>query len=149
MSHDAAVPRRLAAHAVVRDGAGRVLLVEPTYGLTWLLPGGAVERDEPPRSACAREIREELGVDLPVGRLLLLEWVGPRPGLTEGLMLVYDGGTLTTEPRLPPVELSAHRWVAPGQVGRYVDAELDRRVTAALVALRAGTVAELEDGLPR
>lgn len=49
MSHDAAVPRRLAAHAVVRDGAGRVLLVEPTYGLTWLLPGGAVERDEPPR----------------------------------------------------------------------------------------------------
>lgn len=148
MSHDAAVPRRLAAHAVVRDGAGRVLLVEPTYGLTWLLPGGAVERDEPPRSACAREIREELGVDLPVGRLLLLEWVGPRPGLTEGLMLVYDGGTLTTEPRLPPAELSAHRWVAPGQVGRYVDAELDRRVTAALVALRAGTVAELEVAAP-
>lgn len=142
-------PRRVAAHALIRDDAGRVLLVEPTYGPTWLLPGGAVERDEPPRVGCAREVREELGVDVAVGRLLVLEWVGPRADLTEGLMLVYDGGRLTGEPRLPPDELSDHRWVVPGEVGRFADGELTRRVAAALAAERDGTVAELEDGVPR
>ncbi|MDD9207760.1 NUDIX hydrolase, partial [Georgenia sp. 10Sc9-8] len=46
----------MAAHAVVRDDDGRVLLVEPTYEPGWILPGGAVEADESPRAACAREL---------------------------------------------------------------------------------------------
>ena len=134
----------MAAHALVRDAAGRVLLVEPVHGATWLLPGGAVEADEAPRAACARELREELGGDHDVGRLLVLDWVAPRPGLGEGLMLVYDAGTLTVEPRLPPDELRDWRWVAPEDVPRLTDAELARRVAAALEAAASGTVAELE-----
>ncbi|WP_218013699.1 NUDIX hydrolase [Georgenia sp. 311] len=137
-------PRRMAAHALVRDAPGRVLLVEPVHGATWLLPGGAVEPDEAPRAACARELREELGADLRVGRLLVLDWVAPRPGLGEGLMLVYDGGTLAGEPRLPPEELRDWRWVAPEDVPCLADAELARRVAAALGAAASGAVAELE-----
>lgn len=83
--------KRMGAGAVIRDTEGRVLLVEPTYK-TWELPGGAVEADESPRQACRREIAEELGRELAIGRLLCIEWQGPEPERTESLMFIYDGG---------------------------------------------------------
>ena len=43
---------------------GRVLLVRHTYGRrSWDLPGGSIKRGEPPRTAAAREMNEELGLD--------------------------------------------------------------------------------------
>lgn len=140
--------KRMAAHVLVRDEDGRVLLVEPTYEDSWLLPGGAVEADESPRAACAREAAEELGLDLPIGRLLCLEWHGPQAGLTEALMFVYDGGTIpaTTPLRLAARELASSRWVEPAGVGELVADRLARRVHAALRAVELGRLVEMEDG---
>jgi 8-oxo-dGTP pyrophosphatase MutT (NUDIX family) len=43
-----------------------VLLVQHTYGpREWDLPGGGVKRGEEPSDAARREIREELGLDVP------------------------------------------------------------------------------------
>jgi hypothetical protein len=55
--------KRMAATAFLRDGEGRVLLVNPVYKQTWDLPGGAVEAEESPHAACRREVAEELGLD--------------------------------------------------------------------------------------
>ena len=55
--------KRMAAGALCRDRAGRVLLVDPVYRETWDLPGGAVEAEESPQAACRREVTEELGLD--------------------------------------------------------------------------------------
>jgi hypothetical protein len=38
----------------------------------------------------------ELGLDRPVGRVLVVDWVPSRPGRPEGLIVVYDGGVLAT-----------------------------------------------------
>ncbi len=84
----------MAAAALFTDPAGRLLLVEPTYKDHWELPGGGVEADESPRDGVIREIQEELGLDIEPGRLLAVDWVPPQPNRTEGVMLVYDGGTL-------------------------------------------------------
>lgn len=51
-----------------------VLLVRHTYGLgEWDLPGGTVQRREPPIDTARREMREELGVTInewtPLGRI--------------------------------------------------------------------------------
>jgi len=144
-----ALPRkRMGAGALVRDADGRVLLVEPTYKQTWEIPGGAVEADESPRSACVREVEEELGLRREVGRLLCLEWQGSEPDRTESLMLVYDGGVILdpTAIRLPNDELASFRFVAVDELAGLLEERVVRRVRAALEALADGSTAELENG---
>lgn len=59
--------------AVVRDDTGRVLLVlrahAPAAG-NWSLPGGRVEPGESPDDAVTREVAEETGLRVEVGRLV-------------------------------------------------------------------------------
>src|SRR5215207_7068234 len=86
--------KRMAAGVLFRDRAGRVLLVEPSYKPNWEIPGGAVAADEPPWAAARREVLEELGRDLPVGRLLVVDYVRPQDSRPEGVVFVFDGGML-------------------------------------------------------
>lgn len=67
------------AGAVVRDPAGRLLLIRrarpPSAGL-WSVPGGRVEAGETPAHAAAREVHEETGLDVRIGRLLATVEIG-------------------------------------------------------------------------
>lgn len=139
--------KRMGAGALVRDAHGRVLLVEPIYKDRWEVPGGSVEADESPRAACERELREELSLDLPLGRLLVMEWQGPEPSRTESIMFLYDGGLLGSRAiRLPPEELRSFAFVESQDLDQYVAARLAGRIRAALVALDQGRLVEMENG---
>ncbi|MFI7546499.1 NUDIX domain-containing protein [Actinoplanes sp. NPDC049599] len=143
----ATLPRkRMGAALLFRDPADRVLLVEPTYKPHWELPGGVVEADESPRDAAAREITEELGLAVVPGRLLVVDWVPPRDGRTDGLMLVFDGGRFTDPVRLDTSELRSWAWCDPDEATQRLLPLLARRAAAALQAARTRTTAYLEDG---
>ncbi|HEY8347193.1 MAG TPA: NUDIX domain-containing protein [Symbiobacteriaceae bacterium] len=62
-------PRKLAAHAVIQDEQGRVLLLRSRYAGSWSLPGGGLNRRENLDAAVIRECREELGVTVAVEAL--------------------------------------------------------------------------------
>ena len=149
----ASLPRVLAgAAALFRDGAGRVLLVEPNYREGWALPGGTIESDdgETPRQGARRETAEEIGLDRELGRLLAVDWVHGtgRPPLVAYL---YDGGVLGDDElkaiRLQEEELLSWRLVPREELTDYLPGALGRRVLACLDVLADGSgTAELENG---
>ena len=140
--------KRMAAGALFRNALGEILLVKPTYRPDWLIPGGITEADESPRQGCAREAREEIGLEVAIGRLLCVEYL-PREGpKTETVQWIFDGGVLNAAQiaaiSLQAGELSDYRFVTPGEALRLLNRSLGRRVTHALGALRSGGDVYLE-----
>jgi 8-oxo-dGTP pyrophosphatase MutT (NUDIX family) len=144
--------KRMAAGALFRDKDGRVLLVDPVYRETWDLPGGAVEAEESPQAACRREVAEELGLDRPAGRVLAVDWVPSRLGRPEGLIVVYDGGTLSPAEiaalAVTDSELAGFAFVPPDEVAARVTPLVGSRISACLDAVARGLVLSLEAGRP-
>jgi 8-oxo-dGTP pyrophosphatase MutT (NUDIX family) len=63
---------RYTARVIVLDPSGRVLLLQSRMpdgsdGRLWLAPGGALDVDESYEQAARRKLREETGLDLPIG----------------------------------------------------------------------------------
>lgn len=146
----AALPRKVvAAAALITDLAGRVLIVEPTYKPRWEAPGGCVESGESAREACQREIREDLGVSIDVGRFLVIEHQTAPDDKGDSIMLVYDGGELSgTENCLLPVdELKSARFVSLDELAE-VAPRISGRLAAALTARATGELVELTNGEP-
>lgn len=65
--------RTLVVAGLITAGDGRVLLTQrradQSLPLAWELPGGKMEPGESPEQALARELREEIGVDVHIGRI--------------------------------------------------------------------------------
>jgi 8-oxo-dGTP diphosphatase len=130
------------AGALITDPAGRVLLVKPNYRDHWLFPGGTADDNESPEAACARELKEEIGLVLPLGPLLLVDWrparaERPRPTVS----FIFDGGTLDRPERirLQEDELDDHAFFATDEAVARLGPVADRLP----VALRARTTKSL------
>ena len=125
------------AAALITSPSGDVLLVKPNYRDYWTLPGGILEDGEPPHAGCAREVREELGLSVPLGPLLVVAWIAPD-GLRRKPLIafVFDGGVLADASGivLQESELDEYRFVAPTAVAEHLPAHMAARVASALRA---------------
>lgn len=131
---------RVAAGVVFRDSEGRVLLVKPTYKDGWELPGGYAEVGESPKAAAVREVGEELGVDWPIGELMVIDWA-PHPEEGDKLLFIFDGGLRSTDDlpaTLPsPAELSSAAFHHTADIPGFVPQRLSDRLLAAILPTRA------------
>jgi 8-oxo-dGTP pyrophosphatase MutT (NUDIX family) len=143
--------KRMAAGVLFRDGAGRVLLLEPSYKPNWEIPGGAVDAGESPWAAATRELAEELGWERPLGRLLVVDHVRPQDSRPEGVVFVFDGGVLDetdlTGVVFPDGEILSARFHTVTEARGKVKPLLADRLVAALEAVEQGTTALCEQGL--
>lgn len=129
---DARPPLHVVA-AVIRDAHGRVLLTQRTpdrdlAGL-WEFPGGKCEPGEAPEAALARELHEELGIDVVVGDALMRV---PQRYADKRLVLdvrCIDRFVGTPHGR----EGQAIEWVPLDALACYAVPPADRPVVAALL----------------
>ncbi len=111
--------RKLVVAALIARASGEVLITQrredQALPLYWEFPGGKVEPGEAPEAALEREIREELGVAVAVGRIWdVMFHAYPEYDV---YMLVYrctiTGGTPSA------VEVKDLAWVAPAALDGY------------------------------
>lgn len=136
---------------LVTDPGGRVLLVKPNYRDHWSIPGGIIEADESPHECCAREIKEELGIDIPIGPLLTVDWAraeGLRPKAMVNFL--FDGGVLEdfADIKLQESELDDLTLIDPGEANVYLPPNVAPRIPAGLQARANRTTEYLADTQP-
>jgi 8-oxo-dGTP diphosphatase len=119
---------RVAAAAIVRHG--RVLAARRTLPAAlaggWELPGGKVLAGESSAEAAAREVREELGCEIEVGRQL----GGSQPLGETYELTVHLARLVSGEPL--PVEHDAVRWLGPEELSDVGWLPADRLFVAQL-----------------
>lgn len=96
---------------VVRDDDGRVLLLRHRMwspARQWGLPSGFARKGEDFRATVVREVKEETGLDVSAGRLVML-----NSGLRTRLEVAYEARLLGGEMRLDPTEILEARWCRP------------------------------------
>lgn len=139
---DSVLPtKRVIAHVLFTDEAGRVLLLETTYKTDYELPGGVVEPRESPRDGAVREVAEEIGMLVQLGTPALVDWMPPHLGWSDAIEFIYDAGVLDQDAaellHLDPTEIVAAHWLAPDEVADHVSELSARRIRAILDARTA------------
>ena len=111
--------------AVIADAAGRILLARRgpggVHGGLWEFPGGKVEAGETPARALARELTEELGVEVAVGEsFLTVDHAYPH------VHILLDAYRCRIEAGRPQaLDCAEVRWVETPDLHRYPMPEAD------------------------
>ncbi|MFG2981240.1 NUDIX domain-containing protein [Streptomyces sp. NPDC048258] len=143
----------VAATGIVVDTRGRVLVLTTSYKADLELPGGTVEDTETPEAGLARELEEELGLTVPVGRLLAVDSRPPGPLGRSLVVHVHLVGPLPPAEAaalsFPDGEITEARWLRPDEACAALPDRIAPRLRAGLAALHTGSVAHLVEGVPQ
>jgi|SRR5579859_8160005 len=105
--------------AAVIEQHGTILLARRSAGLAhaqcWEFPGGKIEPGESPEACLARELREELDIEVTIGTLIGISRVSMASGVLE--LMAYHAWQPRGSFRL--TDHDAIAWVAPADLLSY------------------------------
>ncbi|GIH73730.1 NUDIX domain-containing protein [Planobispora longispora] len=141
----------VSACLLLTDADDRVLVVKPNYRPYWMIPGGVIEAGELPQECAAREIGEELGLDVRAGELLVVQWSPPVDDRPRAMVnFLFDGGTVADPAgiRLQEEELDDAAFLPWDEAAARLAFHTAPRLLAARQAREAGRIVYLSDVFP-
>ncbi len=142
--------KRVAVGAMLFNEKGELLIVKPTYKDHWSLPGGIVDDHESPAAALAREVEEEIGLQVPSFGFVCVDYI--RDGDDESLQFKFDGGVLSNDKiariKLQAGELSDYKFVGTADAPRFLSPNQAKNTPLCLAALKKKVPIYLECGKP-
>lgn len=146
--------KRIGAYAILLNEKGQVLSVKTVDG-HWILPGGMVENDESPKRGCAREVKEELGLDIELGEPLFIGYhnfsseTKELVGATDLVWFALGSGVLSTsqinEIKLQEDELTEYQFTDLEKLPSLVIDELKYVAETISSGLAKGQLTYIED----
>src|SRR5204863_5646559 len=124
---------RVAAAMIERDGKSLITQRRPTatLPLLWEFPGGRVEEGESDEGALARELKEEMEIDVDVGdRVIHVQHSYPHYDID---FRVYRCKLVRGDNNYKKVH--DHRWVSPKEMDQYEFPAADEKTVAQLLDL--------------
>jgi 8-oxo-dGTP diphosphatase len=125
--------------AMLQNDEGRYLITQrppkASLPLLWEFPGGRVEEGETDEQALAREIREEMAVDVEVlEQALHTHHDYPTYDID---FRVYRCRMKSAESAIQHVRVHDHRWVSLEEMSQYRFPDADAKTLARLLGLEA------------
>ncbi|BAW97740.1 mutator MutT protein [[Synechococcus] sp. NIES-970] len=127
-----ALPHKHIGVAVIHNGQGEILIdrrlnTGEMAGL-WEFPGGKIEPGETVEACIAREIKEEINLDVQVGdRLILIEHNYPKFRVS-----LHVHWCRPTGGEALAIECQEIRWVKPAELGQYQFPEANQAIIDAI-----------------
>lgn len=99
---------RVRASAIILE-EGKLLTLAYDYpkGRIHSIPGGGLQQGEPLAESVARELREELGIDVAVGDLRYVGDMMARGNIAQTVHLLFEGRIEKGRPKIDPEHTSA------------------------------------------
>jgi len=115
--------KRISAGILILNDENKLLLVKPSYKDYWSLPGGVVEKNESPLSACIRETKEEIGLNLKPKHLFATIYQKDTTKEDEGLHLLFYYGKISKKQiesiKIQKDELEAFEFVRLDNMAKF------------------------------
>lgn len=130
--------QRIRVVAAMLEQDGRYLITQRRPGgslpLLWEFPGGRVEEGETDQSALARELREEMEIEVEVKERVML--VHHSYSTYDIDFAVYRCALKAGSPAIAHERVHDHRWVRPQELDRYQFPPADEKTIAQLLDLK-------------
>lgn len=134
-----------AVAAVIRDGAGNVLLCQQRQGhRLWGLPGGRIRAGESPIHAVIRDVREETGTETEILDLVgLYQLTGDACGDLPDVLVHVFRGQVAGDIAVNSPRISRLAWYDPADLPGPLTATA-RAALSDVIAGRSGVVRSVE-----
>lgn len=144
------LPRKImAAGILLLNEKGQILIVKPSYKDHWSLAGGVVNENESPKSACLREVKEEIGLNLKNLKFLCVDYVSDPAAKKESLQFIFFGGKLSKDEihkiKLDKKEITEYKFIDITKALPLLSEQLQLRLPKCWDALKTNTAIYLEN----